>query len=70
MNFKTYYSSLTTGEKINLSKRLDTSVAYLSQLANGHRKAGAKILLKIESATFGNITPQMLRPDHHVSMSP
>ena len=63
MNFKTYYRNLTASEKSALASRLDTSLAYLSQLAYGHRKAGAKFLLRIEKATGGKVTPTGLRQD-------
>ncbi len=63
MKLKTYLSACTRQEKATLVEKLNTSLAYLSQLANGHRKAGASILLKIELATSGKVTPQDLRPD-------
>jgi DNA-binding transcriptional regulator YdaS (Cro superfamily) len=63
MEFKNYYKKLSAEEKRELSKKLDTSRFYLSQLANGKRKAGAKYLLAIFDATNGEITPQQLRPN-------
>lgn len=63
MMFKDYFSSLSSDEKSSLASAMGTSVAYLSQIAHGHRKAGANLLLKIESATSGKVTPYDLRPD-------
>jgi DNA-binding transcriptional regulator YdaS (Cro superfamily) len=63
MEFKNYYKSLNPDEKKGLAEKLDTSVCQLSQLANGHKKAGAKFLLAIFDATNGEITPQQLRPN-------
>ncbi|MBI4695538.1 MAG: helix-turn-helix domain-containing protein [Gammaproteobacteria bacterium] len=46
-----------------MAEKLETSIAYLSQLAHGHRKPGARILARIESATGGQVTPADMRPD-------
>jgi DNA-binding transcriptional regulator YdaS (Cro superfamily) len=62
MDFKDYYEKLSSGEKELLSKKLGCTKKYLSHLATGYRKAGAKFLLSIESATNGAITPHQLRP--------
>ncbi len=40
--------SLSHQEKVEFAEKADTSLAYLSQLANGHRKAGLKTMLAIE----------------------
>lgn len=61
MNLDDYWKSLDKEGKEAFAKRLLTSVGYLSQLANGHRKAGASILLNIEFASEGNVTPQEAR---------
>lgn len=63
MKYTDYYASLSAAEKRELAERLDTSVAYLSQLASGHRRAGASILLRIEAATDGQVSPQEMRSD-------
>lgn len=64
MKFKAYYEHLDAAGKKALADKLDTSVPYLSQLAYGHRNAGASILLKIESATGGQVTPQEMRTEN------
>ncbi len=38
--FKDLWQSKSHLEKLQLAEDLDTSMAYLSQIANGHRKAG------------------------------
>lgn len=63
MKFRDYYINLDADEKISLATRLRTSVSYLSQLAHGHRKAGAALLMQIETATDGAVLPRELRPD-------
>lgn len=60
MDFRAYYLSLDRPGRERLAGALDTSLAYLSQLAHGHRAAGAKILLGIEEATAGAVTPREL----------
>lgn len=63
MRFKKYYKSLSAEDKKDLADRMNTSLAYLSQLANGHRKAGAKILLQIESSTGGLVSAVEMRDE-------
>lgn len=62
MKFKTYWLDLLPENKKSLADDLNTSVAYLSQIAHGHRNAGANILLNIEAVTKGEITPMEIRP--------
>lgn len=40
-----------------------TSVAYLWQLAGGHRKASLELAKRLQEATRGNLTIAGLRPD-------
>lgn len=63
MNLKNYLSGLSPEQKKELADHFGTSVEYLSQLANGHRKAGPKFLAGIERATAGQVTQAELRPD-------
>lgn len=44
-----------------LAKSCDTSVAYLKQIAYGHRKAGTRLTLQIEE--HSSIGRKTLRPD-------
>lgn len=63
MNFSDYYVRLSAADKRDLATKLGTSVPYLSQIAHGHRMAGAPLLAQIESATVGAVTARELRPD-------
>ena len=60
--FKEHYASLSASQKQDLAKSAKTSVAYLSQLANGHRKAGIEVMVALKMADPA-ITDAMLRPD-------
>lgn len=63
MDLQTYINSLSQDELQNFAERADTSVAYIKQLATGHRKAGAKSIFNLISASGGILTPESLRPD-------
>lgn len=63
MDMKTYLAKLNHEEKVSFAKQAKTSVAYLSQLAHGHRKAGLKSIHAVEKATDGQVTRYDLRPD-------
>jgi len=63
MNFHAYYKSLTTEGREALAKQLDTSVAYLSQLAHKHRQPGHGMAQAIEQITGGQVSRYELRPD-------
>ena len=62
-DFATMYRGLSPVEKQELAKRIGSSLAYLSQLVNGHRRASALFAVKIEHATDGKIRRQDIRPD-------
>lgn len=61
-NFKGFFSSLDPEQKRELAEKAGTSVAYLSQLANGHRRAGADAIVRLCRAD-SRITFEMLRPE-------
>jgi len=63
MNMKKYYQSLSHEQKLELADACNTSVVYLSQIANSHRRAGIKTIIAIEKATEGQVTGADLRPD-------
>ncbi len=50
-------------ERLELAKKVGTTVAYLYKLAGGHGKAGWSICPRIEQATGGQVTRHELRPD-------
>lgn len=62
--FLDHYMRITTRrERERLAREYGTTVAYLYQLAGGHRRAGAALTLKLERATFGAVCRCDLRPD-------
>jgi DNA-binding transcriptional regulator YdaS (Cro superfamily) len=63
MNLQNYINSLSLEELQEFADRADTSVAYIKQLATGHRKAGAKSIFNLIAASGGVLTPESLRPD-------
>ncbi|MEW8178589.1 MAG: YdaS family helix-turn-helix protein [Candidatus Thiodiazotropha endolucinida] len=63
MDIKAFIEPMSADEKAAFAERAKTSVAYLSQLANGHRKAGLKTVHAIEQASNGSVTGHDLRPD-------
>lgn len=63
MNMKTYLARLNLEQKQALAVSLNTSVAYLSQIASGHRKASPSLAKKIEAETNGVVSKFSLRPD-------
>ena len=63
MDLKTYYTKLNKSEREALAENINTSPAYLSQLAYGHRKVGIGFFRLIEEATNHQVTRNELRPD-------
>lgn len=61
MKFKPYWKRLNKDQKLALAIKLRTSYAYLSHIANSHRRAGAKILINIERATDGIVKQRDIR---------
>ena len=47
----------------DLAQAIGSSEAYISQLAHGHRRAGAELAMLIEQATAGAVRCEDLRPD-------
>jgi len=67
MNLQNYIDSLSPEQLQQFADRADTSVAYIKQLATGHRKAGAKSIFNLIEASEGVLTAQSLRPDFNKS---
>ena len=63
MTMLEFYKALDPKQKVRLAKRLGTSVAYLSHVAHGHRRAGPDLAKRIERATKKSVTRKELRPD-------
>ena len=49
-NFAKYWAELGPQEKRELAQRAETSVNYLSQVANGHKQAGWKTVRGLAGA--------------------
>lgn len=64
MNLKDFLRTLAPDEREAFAEAANTSVAYLYQLAGGHRDASAKMAVKIEKASQGAVTRRELRPDY------
>jgi DNA-binding transcriptional regulator YdaS (Cro superfamily) len=63
MDFKTYWLGLSAEAKRAMALTCETSVAYLSQVAHGHRKASPGLAKTIERETGGTVVRSALRPD-------
>jgi DNA-binding transcriptional regulator YdaS (Cro superfamily) len=56
-------NELTKTELEEIAEKAGTSVGYLVQIKNGHRKASPKLVTKIQEATNGKVSREDLRPD-------
>ena len=62
MKLENYIKELSDDELARFAARAETSIAYLKQIASGHRNAGVKSLMMIPPASDGKVTIQDLRP--------
>lgn len=53
----------TTPERDRVAAEAGTSVAYLYQIAGGHRNPSLELSKKLQAATSGELTIAGLRPD-------
>lgn len=60
LDFKEFWTSLKADEKRRLAESAKTTVPYLSQVAHGHRKAGADVIGRLMAAD-NRITFSMMR---------
>lgn len=58
-----WLAKASTEQRETLAKEARTSVAYLWQLAGGHRKASLKLAKALQDASSGALTIEGLRPD-------
>jgi plasmid maintenance system antidote protein VapI len=63
MDLKDYFSTLDAKGRRDFAKKLGTSVAYLSQLANGHRKASPEMARRMVKKSDQVLTLSGIRPD-------
>lgn len=60
---KEWLSSVAEDERSLVAESAGTSVAYLYQLAGGHRKASLELADRLQTATKGKLTISGVRPD-------
>lgn len=58
-----WINSHTDADRQRLADGAGTTVAYLWQLAGGHRKATIEMIAKLHKASYGALTLEGLRPD-------
>ncbi len=63
MDIRSYLAPLDAAQRANVAAAAGTTVAYLTQLAGGHRKASHKLARRLQEATGGAVTVHDLRPD-------
>lgn len=69
MQLRKWLNDATDAERESLAKGARTSVAYLWQLAGGHRKASLELASRLQAASSGDLTIEGLRPDIHALIS-
>lgn len=69
MQLREWMRAASDSERERLATEASTSVAYLWQLAGGHRKASIELASRIQAASGGVITIAGLRPDIQALMS-
>jgi len=63
MKLQAYLETLGPTERERFARRLDTSWAYVTQLASGFRRPGAKVAVAIEKHTCGAVRVESLLPE-------
>lgn len=63
MHIRDHYQTLDAEQRAKLATALQTSPAYLMQLAYGHRRPSLQLAIAIERETAGQVTARELRPD-------
>lgn len=63
MELRDYLKALKPELRERLAAAAETTVPYLYQLAGGHRMASARLAIRIEDASQGEVTREELRPD-------
>lgn len=63
MDMRTFLKTTSKTERERVAKEVETTVAYLFQLAGGHRKPSVKLAMRLEKASGGLLSRRDLRPD-------
>lgn len=60
---RTFLKTTSKTERERVAKEAETTVAYLFQLAGGHREPSVKLAMRLEKASGGLLSRRDLRPD-------
>lgn len=63
MDMRTFLKTTSKTERERVAKEVETTVAYLFQLAGGHREPSVKLAMRLEKASGGLLSRRDLRPD-------
>lgn len=63
MDMRTFLKTTSKTERERVAKEAETTVAYLFQLAGGHREPSVKLAMRLEKASGGLLSRRDLRPD-------
>ena len=63
MDLREWLAGASAEERERVAREANSSVAYLWQLAGGHRRPSLEKSLRIEKATGGDLKVEDLRPD-------
>lgn len=69
IQIKEWLRLATDEERERVAREAHTSVAYLYQLAGGHRRASLELADRLRTATAGALTIEGIRPDYHQILS-
>lgn len=64
-----WFINASPDQRENVAKKAETTVAYLIQLAGGHRKPSPDLARRLSIATEGKLTREGLRPDIYGELS-
>ncbi len=70
MELKDYLTSCDKGQREDFATRCRTTVAYLYQIAGGHRKASHVLAARMADESAGEVTRHELRPDIYPTPHP
>lgn len=63
MDMTTQYNNWTGKQREDIAENADTTVDYLYQVCTARAQASTKLAQRLEIATSGQLTKEMLRPD-------
>lgn len=63
LHLRAWMAGASAERRKEVADKAGTSVGHLWQLSGGHRRASAKLAMRLQSASDGEITISGLRPD-------